>query len=436
MSMSSSLNASVAGLMANANQLASTSDNIANSMTHGYKRVDTDFHAMVTGSGRGGAYSAGGVRTTNIRLIDERGPLVTTMNATDLAMGGRGMIPVTSMSSIGNNRPMPLMMTTTGSFYPDSQGYLTTSNGLVLLGWPADSNGTIPAYPRDTGSALEPVQIVAGQIDGSPTTRVDLAVNLPATATVAGSDGQPETMTVEYFDNLGLRQILTVTYTPTVPATGSSNTWTLEIADSASNNAVIGSYTLVFDDSRELGGTLQSVTPITPIIGGPFDAATGSLALQVAGGPLDFRIGSPGQQDGMTQLSGEFAPIRSSRNGAPAGLLTGVEIDSRGMVYALYDTGISRLVYQIPVVDVPNPNGLQVNSNQTFSVSQQSGSLYLWNAGDGPAGDILSFTREESTVDVARELTQLIQTQRAYSSNAKVIQTVDEMLQETTNIKR
>ena len=58
------------------------------------------------------------------------------------------------------------------------------------------------------------------------------------------------------------------------------------------------------------------------------------------------------------------------------------------------------------------------------------------NAGDGPTGEIIGFAREESTTDVAGELTQLIQTQRAYSSNAKVIQTVDEMLQETTNIKR
>jgi len=40
-------------------------------------------------------------------------------------------------------------------------------------------------------------------------------------------------------------------------------------------------------------------------------------------------------------------------------------------------------------------------------------------------------------VDVAAELTNMIRTQRAYSSNANVvIQTVDEMLQETTNIKR
>lgn len=62
--------------------------------------------------------------------------------------------------------------------------------------------------------------------------------------------------------------------------------------------------------------------------------------------------------------------------------------------------------------------------------------MFLWDAGDGPTGDVVGYALEESSTDVAGELTQLIQTQRAYSSNAKVIQTVDEMLQETTNIKR
>ncbi|MDP0995389.1 flagellar basal body rod C-terminal domain-containing protein, partial [Klebsiella pneumoniae] len=64
------------------------------------------------------------------------------------------------------------------------------------------------------------------------------------------------------------------------------------------------------------------------------------------------------------------------------------------------------------------------------------GPMFLWDAGDGPTGDLMGFTREESATDIANELTNMIQTQRAYSSNAKVIQTVDEMLQETTNIKR
>jgi flagellar hook protein FlgE len=62
--------------------------------------------------------------------------------------------------------------------------------------------------------------------------------------------------------------------------------------------------------------------------------------------------------------------------------------------------------------------------------------MFLWDAGDGPTGSVLGFAQEGSATDVAEELTQLIVTQRAYSSNAKVIQTVDEMLQETQNIKR
>lgn len=73
---------------------------------------------------------------------------------------------------------------------------------------------------------------------------------------------------------------------------------------------------------------------------------------------------------------------------------------------------------------------------QTYMPSPESGNYFLWDAGEGPTGDIVAFAREESAVDVAGELTSMIRTQRAYSSNAKVIQTVDEMLQETTNIKR
>ena len=116
--------------------------------------------------------------------------------------------------------------------------------------------------------------------------------------------------------------------------------------------------------------------------------------------------------------------------------MIGVEVDANGYVSANFDIGITRVIYQIPLVDLPNPNGLNALDSQTYSASLESGSYFLWDAGDGPTGDIVSFAREESTTDVAGELTMLIQTQRAYTSYAKIIQTVDEMLQETTNIKR
>jgi len=81
-------------------------------------------------------------------------------------------------------------------------------------------------------------------------------------------------------------------------------------------------------------------------------------------------------------------------------------------------------------------NGLEAANNQAFRVSSESGSLYFWDAGSGPAGEYAGYALMESNTDIAQELTQLIETQRAYSSNAKIIQTVDEMLQETTNLKR
>ncbi len=435
MSISSSLNAGVAGLSANATRLATISDNIANSGTYGYKRAAADFENFVINQARGaGAYSAGGVRATTTRLIDEHGPLVGTSNALDLAVAGRGMLPVTTAVSLNSTSgERPLMMTTTGAFRPDADGVLKTESGLVLLGWPANADGSIPVLPRDTIAGLQPVVINANQTAGDPTTKMNLGVNLPATQTEAGRPGTALPLSIEYFGNLGTSETLDIQFTPTIPATGSSNTWTMEIRDSAQSGALIGQYLLAFDSTRANGGTLASVTVLS---GGTYNATTGELALNVAGGPLTMTIGKLGDANGLTQLSDSFAPTSITKDGSPVGNLTAVEVDDNGYITATYDTGFTRRIYQIPVVDVPNPNGLISLNNQTFQVSPDSGSFFLWNAGDGPTGAIAGYAREGSATDVAAELTALIQTQRAYSSNAKVIQTVDEMLQETTNIKR
>ncbi len=433
MTISSSLNAGVAGLASNATRLAAISDNIANSATHGYRRVETSFQSMVMSS-RGGEYSAGGVRVETRRLIDQSGSLVATTNATDLAVRGRGFLPVARSTEVeaGNGEPK-LLLTTTGSFRTDANGILRTDSGLTLLGWPALPDGSVPTYPRDTSDGLEPVQINVNQFSGEPTTRMSLGVNLPATETTAGATGDTLELSVEYYDNLGRSENIHVAYTPTVPATGTSNEWTMVVTDTATPGTVIGEYTLTFEDSRTSGGTLQSVATVS---GGAYDPLTGALTVTVAGGPIELNIGKPGDSDGLTQLSDSFAPLNISKDGSPVGNMTSVEVDEQGVVFAYFDTGISRPIYQVPLIDLPNPNGMIALDKQTYVPSPESGSYFLWNAGDGPTGDIVSFALEESSTDVASELTDMIQTQRAYSSNAKVIQTVDEMLQETTNIKR
>lgn len=435
MTISSSLNAGVMGLSVNASKLATISDNIANSNTYGYKRAGVDFFSMAI-SQAGGSYTAGGVRSTSVRDVESQGSLASTDNPLDIAIGGRGMLPVTLISALDNpDGALPMQLTSTGSFRPDADGYLRTSSGLVLLGWEANIDGEIPTQPRDSSAGLQPVEIYSQRFAASPTTQIELGVNLPATNTQAGALGTSLSLPVEYFDNLGASQTLSASFTPTVPATGSSNTWTLSLEDSATDPALnpVAEFEVVFDDTRGSGGAILSVTALS---GGAYDPLTGEINITVDGGPLGIEIGMLGSSNRLTQLSAEFAPTSVTKNGSPVGTLTSVEVDENGYVNAIYDTGFIRRIFQIPVADVPNLNGLNSEDNQAFSVTQASGSLYLWDAGDGPTGSVIGYALQESTADIAGELTDLIVTQRAYSSNAKVIQTVDEMLQETTNIKR
>jgi flagellar hook protein FlgE len=438
MTISSSLNAGVAGLSANSNKLATIADNIANSSTFGYKRVQADFYSVVVHGNSDTTYSAGGVRATTYRLIDERGPLIGTANSTDLAIDGRGFMAVTTIDAVARGEgDLPISLTTTGSFRPDADGILRNSTGYVLMGWPADPDGSMGNYPRDSMSALTPVRLDQNQYVSNPTTAISLGANLPATSTQfdVGEDVEDlvETMSLEYTGNLGTQETLTFTFTPTIPASGASNTWTMTIADSASDGATIAEYTLTFDDTQGAGGTLASVTTVT---GDDYDSGTGNIPINVGGGVIQMSVGVIGEIGGMTQLSENFAPIGKATNGTPVARLVSVEVDDNGLLHANYDQGFSKVIYQIPVVDVPNPNGLESSSNQTYRISADSGPFYLWDSGDGPTGKIVGFSQEQSTTDITAELTNLITTQRAYSSNVKVIQTVDEMLQETTNLKR
>lgn len=430
----SSFNAGIAGLNANSTRLAAISDNIANTGTLGYKRVVASFQSMVMGGSHYGPYIAGGVRASTIRLIDERGAITASANATDLAVSGRGFLPVTAQSALNRSGNLPLMLTTTGSFRPNADGLLENPAGLILLGWPADPDGSIPAFPRDTIGGLEPIRINSNQFASDPTTRINVRVNLPATGTRADSDGRSHDVALEYYSPLGTTDTLTMTFAPTVPATGQSNEWTATVTD-PSTGTVIGDYTITFDDQPPNGGRILSVT--TGGAGGAYDPLTGEFTVTTdSGQAVALNIGMLGDEDSITQMADSFIPVSTDRDGSPVQSLVGVQVDATGYVKAYYDSGLIRTIAQIPLVDVPNPNGLMALDNQAYRVAPESGAMFLWNAGDGPTGEINGFSREESATDVAAELTNMIQTQRAYSSNAKVIQTVDEMLQETANLKR
>ncbi len=444
MGISSSLNASVAGLSVNTSRLSAISDNIANSGTNGYKRATVDFSSVVLNQSSG-SFDAGGVRATTGREVNERGALITSSNATDIAITGRGLLPVTPISQRDADPNIrPLQMISTGSFTPDEDGFLTTASGLQLLGWPTDSTGAVAGVIRGSGASLEPVQISGFDFASNPTQNITLGLNLPVDATDFGATTGPFDTGIEYFDELGRSQQLTLTFTPDTTGPGTSNTWTLSITDSATG-IVAGGYTLEFNGTGANAGYLTNVTQLTPNgtagdPGGPAGAGyvggTGVLTVPVNGVTIDMNIGQLNQAGPLTQFASAFAPLGVTKDGTPVGGLNRVEVSEKGFVEAVYNSGFRQTIYQIPVVNVPNPNGLTSLDNQAFEVSPASGPIFLWNAGEGPVGEMLGFALEQSATDIAQELTQLIETQRAYSSNATVVRTVDEMLQETTNLKR
>ena len=435
MSLSSSLNAGVSGLSVNATRLAVISDNIANSSTNGYRRADVDFASLVIPSSSG-SFSAGGVTVTTFRDVASAGALIATGNSTDISVSGRGMLPVTKIESVDLAAAVrPFQMVATGAFNRDERGFLVTRSGLALLGWPTDADGALlGTVTRESPSSLVPVQISPFLTVAEPTTKMTLGINLPASETEAGGSGDPFQSTIEYFDSVGRNHLLRIEFTPVVPATGTSNQWRVTFFDSATSATVpVAELDVEFDASRTGRGSLLSVSPLAGL---PYNPVTGMATVTVADGPIEVFIGASGLNGGLIQLDSPFAPIDISKNGAPAGNLQTLQINDQGMLEAVYDTGQIRALFQIPLVNVPNPNGLTALDSQAFAPSPDSGGIFLWDASTGPVGGIVGFALQQSTVDIARELTDLIQTQRAYSSNATIIRTVDEMLQETTNLKR
>ncbi|MEO5373780.1 MAG: flagellar hook-basal body complex protein [Alphaproteobacteria bacterium] len=147
-------------------------------------------------------------------------------------------------------------------------------------------------------------------------------------------------------------------------------------------------------------------------------------------------LGNLNVSDGMTQFAGSYQIAYINQNGAQFGNFSGVSIGSNGIVTALFDNGVTRPVYQIPVATFVNPNAMDSLTGNSWISTDGSGLPTLRTPGDAGAGQLNAASLESSTVDLGEEFTAMITTQRAYSASAKIITTADQMLDELVQIKR
>jgi flagellar hook protein FlgE len=433
MSLYGALYTGVAGLAANSRAMATTSTNIANVNTVGFKSTRTEFSTLLASTQSLGTYVTGGVKAVALPQVTRQGDLAQTDSSTDLAISGQGFFVVTD-TPVQSPNVSELIYTRAGAFSKDENGFLRNAGGYYLQGWALDANGNIPTNANDM------TLVSLGQVTGTaqPTTTAALRANLQSSLAVtagytagdmnAGTVSPQFETSIEVYDSQGSARPIRLAFIKSA-----ANTWEYEVIydgnavdiGGAANNP-IGTGQVTFNTD----GTIASPTPPTTVTI-PFDVASG-LAPQ----PIDFDFGTPGLADGFTQFDTTSTLYGSTVNGTLFGGLTGVRVDEQGYVIALFNNGVEQRLYKLPVATFLNPDGLGPLNGNAFRASVESGGASFKNADVGGAGSIANLALEQSTVDMAKEFSNMIVIQRAYTAASKIITTADEMLEELTRLKR
>jgi flagellar hook protein FlgE len=433
LSLYSAFYAGVSGLNAQSNAMATVADNITNVNTVGYKAVDSQFVTLVTDGRTDQTYTSGGVQLAPRSLISKQGLLQASSGSNDLGIQGNGFFVTKTDSPTGNS----IAFTRAGSFAPDDQGYLKNSAGFYLQGWKLDANG---AYANNgTTSNLQSVRLSDLSGTAAPTTKIELRANVQSTTplyagTYASGDMAAGTATpafsrsLQVYDGQGNAHNLTLGMVRT-----DANTWQAEVyadpkTDVTAPDGLLASGTMKF----KADGSLDVANSSPALFGSLSPSWTNGAASQ----PIKLNLGTDGGMDGMTQFASASGTIAQTIDGGLSGSVASVDISKSGVVSAVFADGTKRAVFQLPLATFANPDGLTRLPGNGFTVSGESGNMLLNAAGTVGAGTVQEGVLEQSNVDLAGEFTNMIRFQRAYSASSKIITTVDEMLQEISNLKR
>jgi flagellar hook protein FlgE len=418
MSLYGMMRTGVSGMNGQSNRLSAVSDNIANSNTTGYKRARTEFSTLIIPNSGGGSYSSGGV-TTDIRYeISQGGVLNYTTSATDLAVNGDGFFVVQDANGMS-------YLTRSGSFVPDGQGRFVNAAGMYLTGY-SFANGTPSATANGFGG-LEVISISdSGQV-AVASTEGEFSANLPSTADAVplgsrpsdNADGYTAKSSLVAYDDLGAQVMLDVYFTKTA-----GNQWEVTVynqADAAAGGAssfpytgpALVSQTMTFDgtNGQIIGGSALTI----PVPGG------GSLAVDL------------GQ---TSQLASGYAVYEATVNGNGPSTIDSIQISEDGTLSAVFEDGSTRPLYRIPLATVTSPDQLRVLPGNLYAQSDDSGDVRIGFPTESGLGTMVSGALETSNVDIAQELTDMIEAQRNYTANSKVFQTGAELLDVLVNLKR
>ncbi len=449
-----SLFSGVSGLDANQEYIDSIGNDIANINTTGYKSNEVQFEDLLSQTISGAtapSSTTGGINPTQVGLGVKvagveanftQGTSQQTGNPLDLSIQGDGFF-ITK----GNNQ---VSYTRAGALQLDGNGNLVTPNGNLVQGWPATATGTI-----NTSAPLGALSIPSGQqIAANPTQTVTLGGNLagqsgwtpPTGAPGSGTSSSTTTpvgssTSVTVYAPNGSTESLDLTFeqASTLPSSapkGAATAWNvygvLDGTGASPDYTNSKAATLYFDSSGNFVGYTDqkgntSTTASSFSLSVPDETqsttstATQSFTLKVP------TVTANSSQDTISVLS---------QDGNAPGTLQSYSIGSNGLIQGVFSNGQTLNLGQIALATFANPDGLLRAGDTSFTATANSGLAQVGPPNNGSRGSIQAGTLEASNVDLATEMTELIEAERGFQANGSIITTSDTLLQDLINLKQ
>jgi flagellar hook protein FlgE len=433
-----------------------------------------------------------GVRVSNVAQQFRQGTIEATGNALDLAISGEGFFSMAdAIDPIAPTRPLEATaFTRNGAFHVNADGHVIDDNGRYLLAFePVKPDGTtVTAF--NPGVKL-PVKIDTDQGAPTATKNVTMKLNLNGNApkvtlplaymtgtNIVDPKTYSHTTSITTYDSLGGPHIVTSYFSKTdqpnqwiaysfidgrpITATGTQADPTA-VPIVAATGATIGdalagelpaAVYVTFDGKGEM---LMSDGTTPPALTTDGTAPLNASALLVNTRKLDFgfdvtefnklltkedpansgtflQINQAGAQTitldftGTTQFASPFAVNDLRQDGMAVGSLTGLDVDTKGIIYAKYSNGSAKQLGQVALARFANNQDLAKVAGTTWLETADSGNAIYGAGGDNNFGVIRSSSLENSNVDLSEQLVKLIVQQQAYQGNSQTISTEKSLL--------
>ncbi|RUO30222.1 flagellar hook protein FlgE [Aliidiomarina soli] len=432
----------LSGLSASQRDLDTTSNNVANVNTTGFKGSRAEFGDVYASSifTNSRTKVGDGVQIQRVAQQFSQGTLDFTENSLDMAIKGGGFF-VTAPEQGSQD----YSYTRAGAFKMDRDNYIVDNSGDYLQAYPVN---------RETGANSSTALSTTGPVEipttaGSPQATDELyqSVNLDSRENAILDPFDPtddatysHSTSATVYDSLGEAHTVTTYYARRDDAATGETQWDVyKTVNGEMQDFDAPGGTLVADATSggNTGVRIQfdaSGRPTGPDLtaDGYFEPGEFTYTPTSGADPLDivFNFRSEGGNATPTQFASAFELQALKQNGTTVGRLTNVEINENGLIAAEYSNGSTQYLGQVALVQFNNDQGLEQVGGTKWRQTNNSGEAITGTAGIGTFGAIESSALENSNVNLTEELVDMIVAQRNYQANSRSLE-VNSTLQQT-----